>query len=708
MKKLLLISMLPLLLCAGLSACQQDDTMLPVEPTAPAAEQIDPEYRAILTAWGFDGDDMVAHEDGYIVEGDVFVSRDQLEEAKSKTRQTQAGSRYLVERHHFKFALSFGYLEKNQTEWEEAFKAAATEWGKITGCGIKFNDDEWAQEDVIRIMEYYNGHNMPENNWLCNSTLPHGSPGNDIYINTLLADSVLTTAAQRKMTAVHLLGHNLGLAHTFKHGEANDPYFQDGYGSDELIEGTPVSDNNSVMNFDVHGKSFSALSANDKLAMQILYPDVDLSKLTIAGPNVANTFTPVPFEIVGLPADLTVDWSTNDDYATIIPKTDNKSKVEISFVRGGYYNTTIRAKILYKNNTVASELEKSVSVTFVWPENMSISGAEDTFAGTATSYTLTGAPKGVSIQWSIVNGTGDISGQGTYNASITFNERGIVTLKAKITSGANSKEIIRTVYVEGKVDPEKLKFMIALQASGPNPSPFAFEQKISSATTVMPHIWKIGSTGTIFFNAIGGGIEMTDQSWILERSWICEGVEIIPEPSSLGIPIKIADNSNYNNGPSYQATMTYVLRYESIRGGVKQLSKTAIFEMDDTIPYIEVQAPSTGLKAGQQYTVRVHQPKPASSLYIAQPYGLRIPSSSNPAGSYSITSEGRLSTFYFTPKQTGWFTLDAYKAKVSISFNGASNPTSSGITIPPSGGGTIGGSIEISLTVASRRVYVNP
>lgn len=374
--KSLLISSIAATCMLCLAGCTHD----PFKDTEVDNEElIDPKHRELLTSWGYNGNDMTVFEDGYAVEGDVFVKKEYLEsiiDSTAQTRQTYYGSDHLIFRENYRIHVDYSQF-KGDWVWVDAFLSAMGEWTAVAGCVIEFTNitNNHSGATTVYLKELYES---PERIGM--SSMPaNGKAGDVIWINSDSSIAKDYSYSEMKMIAVHLLGHNMGLSHTGSEGfvDVNNPIFRDQNGpiEGERIDGTPEVDSRSVMRYDIYSKDFIGLSDYDRLAIRYLYPVIDMSEFSIDGPNEIKKGTPTNYSVMrntSVYSNINWDISLKEYEATIDASYYGVTVTIHSTIQK---KATISAYVMYQGTSMGI-LTKEVNITDVIYDDISLKGPD--------------------------------------------------------------------------------------------------------------------------------------------------------------------------------------------------------------------------------------------------------------------------------------------------------------------------------------------
>lgn len=241
---------------------------------APAPMDVSGSLKQAIIARGYSESSIEDKGNRYVVEGDIaFYKADSALYVQKAHQAAHQRQQYLVdfylrpiyagspswEQRFVSYYIDNSLTNSGNDYWYDAVNEAATEWNKVSLCGIFLSRASQAVGADI-ILSADNGDLPTFTLGQGSGTSSAGQPGPTVKINLDYNNDESLSAAQKKFAIVHELGHCLGFYHT------NEP------NSGTLIPGTPSSDPTSVMKSTTAGVSWTAFSAGDILASRILYP----------------------------------------------------------------------------------------------------------------------------------------------------------------------------------------------------------------------------------------------------------------------------------------------------------------------------------------------------------------------------------------------------------------------------------------------------
>lgn len=246
------IQFLFLALSMFLFACSKDNV------TADAnADDKTEKLVSYLETQGFKKDKIVLKGDQFILDGDVVISKEDVE----KRLANDANPDRIPYGEHWRgmYLVSNTYNTNVRlyidpavpSAWRTAIQGAVNNWNAVNGTRLGMSIINSPSGVYTRIFMGFESAS-----WIARAYLPasNGRPGVSVEINS----NYNSLAASQKLFAItHELGHTIGFYHTNQT-------------SGIFITGTPSVDANSVMNSFV--LPWNGFTAGDVLATQILYP----------------------------------------------------------------------------------------------------------------------------------------------------------------------------------------------------------------------------------------------------------------------------------------------------------------------------------------------------------------------------------------------------------------------------------------------------
>jgi hypothetical protein len=261
-----------LLLAGALAACSDAPTGAANDSEATLARQV--------AALGFRTDMIEDHGDYVLVEGDIYLSKQQL-----RTVALVDGDDPLRPGFQYRTTSLVGSPKvhtitvdlsglNSQTAWKSAAQTALTHWSGISNSYVKLVEGTPADITVSTA--------CVASNVAAYASWPSaGNPGSTIHVNTCFGYS--TSTAQKVHNMVHEFGHTLG----FRHSNYTQQGESAGTEGAVHISGTPTSGNasGSVMNGGTALNSWAGFASSDLTATRSLYPLPAPTNATYSYPN---------------------------------------------------------------------------------------------------------------------------------------------------------------------------------------------------------------------------------------------------------------------------------------------------------------------------------------------------------------------------------------------------------------------------------------
>jgi hypothetical protein len=269
-----------LLTLVSLISCE---TQEPVVTSSTELEQTD-KLQEILDI-GFDRRDIQDKGDYYLVEGDIYFSKNDSEKPRADGRKDQASTNNLVsyaERPNITVRIDGSIPSSGVDDWRNEIQQSIDHWNGIADFGINLIYSTSGTADITVLSD--NG--VLEDPVLAAAEFPSGGlAGYRIRINLDFNGNTTMSSSQKVHTIVHEFGHCIGFRHT--------NWASEGTGSvgANPIPGTPSSDGASVMNGGTPFNSWAGFSTFDVIGAQNLYPRPRLyivQGASLYGVNVSN------------------------------------------------------------------------------------------------------------------------------------------------------------------------------------------------------------------------------------------------------------------------------------------------------------------------------------------------------------------------------------------------------------------------------------
>lgn len=318
-----------LVMFGALAACADQPTGAVRDPQSTLEQQV--------AALGFRADMIEDHGSFVLVEGDIYLSKEQLRTVSPRNSgdpmrpEFQYRTTNLVSSANVRdIVVNLSGLS-SQTAWQTAARDAMAHWNG-TGSNVVMTEGTSAVDITVATT-------CTSSNVAAFASFPSGgNTGPTIYVNTCFAYS--TSSAQKVHNMVHEFGHTLGFRHS------NYTQMGESAGTEGAVHifGTPTSGNatGSVMNGGTALNSWAGFATSDLTAVRSIYPLPAPTGLTVTNsggtPLISwNAMTGATSYTVQLITFNTENGQYTNRYFTVLANTTSTSYLDTDQTYTGVY-----------------------------------------------------------------------------------------------------------------------------------------------------------------------------------------------------------------------------------------------------------------------------------------------------------------------------------------------------------------------------------
>ena len=262
-----------------ITSCSKEETSVvsQVENIEIPINQNDPAVIK-LTEMGYKLEAIKEFKDFYLVEGDIMINKKNL---ISSPTSRHAHTNSIVDINKVtNMTLKVDVSIPQNSRWLDAVIEAVTEWNNIPDCKVNFSIIPSNSTSNANIYIASDFGTLPETVPMAAAIPWSGNPGSQVKINLDNPNITTMSAAAKKRSIMHELGHIIGFLHT--DGVSNPQ----NVGNNIIPTTSGLADPNSIMNSFL--TSATGFSADDLIASKYLYPGQDIVGTQTYSININN------------------------------------------------------------------------------------------------------------------------------------------------------------------------------------------------------------------------------------------------------------------------------------------------------------------------------------------------------------------------------------------------------------------------------------
>lgn len=274
-----------LLLAGTLSSCQKTDGEMDDDGASRMSRQMKQDIE-FISSIGYDVSDIEKADDGYLVEGDIWLTAEWLADAKQQRPETRlskhTGGSLVVQQYQNKLCVDMSNFTVVSSLWTVPVVNAINQWNSLSKCYIDIINVTGGGRQELKITFKDKSSFGNNSQKLMKVTPPtsDGKPGS-VMLNKDCAflpnyDVLYSSPSKATYLIMHAIGHALGLGHTLRTGQVDSG--DEDWGT--AIGGTPAYDDRSIMVRETASLSWTGFSSTDKTYIPKVFPEPETSSLT--------------------------------------------------------------------------------------------------------------------------------------------------------------------------------------------------------------------------------------------------------------------------------------------------------------------------------------------------------------------------------------------------------------------------------------------